>query len=179
MSKKVIGIAVIAGLDLAFIVLMQAGWDPSEVSQTIEPPNRYQQSLTQKQSLPELVAPVETEAVSDSDEPVAVTAATSRRANETSAIAQNVIVKKKHRRGRGKTRDAVESTPKFRDTVIYVKRSEPFQFQQVSYVEPKITTPEPIDEIRPESKRKSFLSKAAPIVKKPYEWIKDLAAKLK
>lgn len=173
MSKKVIGIAVIAGLDLAFIVLMQAGWDTSEVAQNIQPPNRYQQSLTQKQSLPELEVPVQAETLSDSDEPAVVTASVPRHRFESTVPA------KKHRRPKARSPQAASKGVEFSDTVIYVKRSEPFQFQQVSLVEPKTTTPEPITEIRPESKRKSILSKAAPIVKKPYEWIKDLAAKLK
>lgn len=175
MSKKVIGIAVIAGLDLAFIVLMQAGWDTSEVAQNIQPPDRYQQSLTQKQSLPELEVPIETEAVSDSDESVAATVASQKRRIEPAAP----VRAQKHRRTRSRSANTANAGVEFTDTVIYVKRSQPFQFQQVSLVEPKITTPEPITEIRPESKRKSFFSKAAPIVKKPYEWIKDLAEKLK
>jgi len=179
MSKKVIGIAVIAGLDLAFIVLMQAGWDPTEVSQTITPPDRYQQSLTQKQSLPELNAPAEPAAISDSDEPAPETTSAARLRNERSATVQNVVNTQKHKRARNRSGKSIKSTPIFTDTVIYVKRSEPFQFQQVSYAEPKVSAPEPIAEIRPEPKKKSFLSKAAPIVKKPYEWLKDLAAKLK
>ncbi len=157
---------------------MQAGWDPTEVSHNIEPPNRYQQSLNQKQSLPELNAPFESQTVNDTDEPFAETIPTSLNRIERTSV-QKAVQVKKHRRVRARSNNAANATLKFADTVIYVKRSEPFQFQQVSYVEPKVSTPEPIVEIRPEQKKKSFFSKAAPIVKKPYEWLKDLAAKLK
>jgi len=173
MSKKVIGIAVIAGLDLAFIILMQGRWDFSEVSQHIEPTDRYERYLTQRQSMPEL----EINDQAEEPERLATPSSTARIERPRSVRNATHIPKKRTKRSRPSGEPA--ATAKFTDTIIYVKRSEPFEFQQVSLIEPQLPASEPVLEIQPEPKKKSFFARAAPIIKKPYEWVKDLAEKLK
>ena len=69
--------------------------------------------------------------------------------------------------------------PVFQDTIIWVKRAEVqpiYRAERAAVVEPNTAPAAQI--ATPIKKKRSFFKRAAPVIRKPYDWIKALISKL-
>ena len=180
MGKLVLGIVVVFCLSLAFILFIRGGGDLVELAQAIDVRSADPVLVSQELDIPELAAQNNTpdEDIYDVQIPQAVSFEhTLRRAIPTQSIKRVEIAKKV----RSEPLDPYalnEPAEPFTDTVIWIERASFVADSQNDRVEkPLIKTHEtPAANFAP-SKR-SFFSRARPVVRKPYDWIKAFATKL-
>ena len=76
-------------------------------------------------------------------------------------------------------RTVAVTPPVWQDTIIWIKKTEIQQVYQpvqaITVAEPKAA---PAADVAPIKKKKSFMKKVVPVLRKPYDWIKTLVSKL-
>lgn len=177
MRKVVLGIALVLCLDVAFIWMISNESEGTEIARAIAPAVMAPVMREQPQSIPE---PIE-----DSVEPII----------ERSPSAPDLRPKRRETPDQRAGSQSQEPDISDRPLPGEIKNLYPDRIIFIGKTEVSVATadrePVPVrDEVEPRSdlqastrtereiKKRSFPSKAFSIVKKPYEWVKALAAKI-
>jgi hypothetical protein len=180
MWKLLSGIALVVVLDVAFVWMMAVQPDAPEIARAIGPTAAVPVVLEEQISEPV--------AINDSTEPVVddgfeVRDLRGSRSNRRSSGLANRVAQPD-----GVAVTATAPTKLFRDTIIWIGRTEvPVKIDQRDEV-PISAEPKQVDPMQAsiaesptrdnERKKRSFQSKAFGVMKKPYEWMKAFADKL-
>lgn len=181
MNKKILAIAVVFCLDLAFIVMIGGMFQQAEPMEVAVSHRSLPSGISENAKYPK--AAPDTDASEDAavDDP-ALTFQGIARSNTVRAAASNPLRSEtRQNRGIRPKRPAFDyderyqSAEPLRDTIILVKRNRVANGDQK---DPRaVRDPNEKAAERPEKKR-SIFSRAVPVVKKPYDWMKSLVSRL-
>lgn len=181
MKRKIVIIAVVVCLDLAFIVLMRAGFRSANLSQSIEAPASDPISIARRPADPPIsplhaVSSAEVEQVPVLQATKVYRAAIKRLPRRESRTSKPVAIARSFPHRPGATVPA-QQAPVFTDTVIWFQRASYVKDQREDIAVAEIKTAQ--NSIVPvKQKKKSFFSRALPVIKKPYDWLKSLGSSL-
>jgi hypothetical protein len=183
MDKKVLAIIAIGALHLTLMWALRGSLKPEELArgpEIVHPdaapiePNPYNPPtvLAVEPKIEETDRNVETDRAGD--QPVFARTVSKKRIlpsrNEVPRSVDTDIVPQ---------RAVAVAPPIFQDTIIWVKRAEVqpiYRAERADAVEPKAAPAARI--ATPIKKKRSFFKRAAPVIRKPYDWIKALISKL-
>ena len=176
MRKLILGIAVVICLDLAFILAMMSDVESFELAKVVETPIVNPMSVARRLEASNLPAVDETAVLEVGEE----TENDKYRApNATQPVRRLETARKTNRiRPRSFAR-SYKPAVKFEDTIIWFERRN---YAQEEGFTPNVAAQSKPDKSiadRPVEKKKSFFSRALPVVTKPYDWLKSFASKLR
>jgi hypothetical protein len=181
MGKKIVLIAVVICLDLAFIMIMRDGGKLVDLSQSIETPAVDPALTTRKPAFRQTIPVTSKPEQPMSDERAAIDESQVRPARLKRSVSDEVSRKAylfRKTQNRPERFPAYDRAPeKFTDTIIWYERASYGRDdgpERVAVTTTKATK----DGDNVNRKKKSLLDRALPVVKKPYQWIKSLVTKL-
>lgn len=175
MRKLILGIAVVICLDLAFILAMMSDVESFELAKIVETPIVNPMSVARRLEAGNLPTVDET-AVQEVDE---TENGKYRAPNATRPFRRLETARKTNKIRSRSVANGYAPAVKFEDTIIWFERKN---YTQEESFTPKVTMrskPEKSIADRPVEKKKSFFSRALPVVTKPYDWLKSFASKLR
>ena len=175
MDKKVWAILGIVCLQLAAVWFLKGSLLPEELTEASKPAQSYAAKILRNVHSPK---PPQ---ITASNQPDIVTVPTLNTFRPHAAHSQVTNTRRTVRTGARRAKTLPPSSyavnqPKFTDTIIYVKRTEYQPYERLKRTEVSKPIKTPVADIKP--KKKTIWSRALPVVKKPYQWMKTLVSKL-
>jgi hypothetical protein len=178
MKKLIIGIVAIICLDIGFILSRSSAPEGEVASVNLE-----------KTGSVATAPPVEAPVPVANDQPSAPAAAKVDEIASRASIPVRKSITVQHRaRSKSHSRNVARhrrtpSGPKFQDTTILYAVHKPIELKTANPpaaggVTERSQLPPKKAEAEPKKPNRSFIARAIPIVKKPYDWIKALATKI-
>ena len=182
MGKLVLGIVVVFCLNLAFLLFMRGGGDLVELAQAINVRSVDPVLISQEMEVPEIAAQyIPSKDIYDSQVPKtdSISLENTFRAEIPRRIQANKRVQARKVRSQPlRSYTLNEPAESFTDTVIWLERASYLSESQTD----RLDDPQPRSAAPPvtyfEPTKRSFFSRARPVVKKPYDWLKAFGTKL-
>jgi hypothetical protein len=180
MNRNVWAIVAIVCLDLAILWFIRGSIQPEELVEAVRPEEPYSIQSSPTSLLPKKLEIVEGEIqpVLAYDSPTQTPRVkmtrnlSSKPARETFTARRTETIR--FRKPRNNTYSA--GAPVFTDTIIWVKRPAVSRdYYNERLVVSDVTAKQPLER---RSKKKTILSRAVPVIKKPYQWLKTLVSKI-
>jgi hypothetical protein len=170
MDRRVVVIAFVICLDLAFILLMRGSGETVDALKPIPPPTVEPVNI-----------PLETE-VAETTNDVSPRTIAARKNRDLARIARRPetvhnFPTARRAASRARRTPAVPAA-EFKDTIIWIQPAAYVRAEQPSRRPVTSSSREKPHSVLYAKKKRSIFSRTVPVVKKPYQWLKALALKL-